>query len=37
MKINIKKYREIREKMKSNNLAKKVVAIKKIKKIIGGE
>jgi|SaaInlV_130m_DNA_2_1039683.scaffolds.fasta_scaffold170072_1 hypothetical protein len=37
MKINIKKYREIRKKMKSNNLSKKVIAIKKIKKIVGGE
>jgi len=35
MKENIKKYREIRKQMKSNNLVKKVVAIKEINKMIG--
>jgi len=35
MKENIKKYREIRKLMKSNNIVKKVIAIKKINKAIG--
>ena len=35
MNENIKKYREIRKNMKSKNLVKKVIAIKKINKMIG--
>jgi hypothetical protein len=36
MKTNYEKYREIRNKMKNNNIVRKAMVIKKIKKRIGG-